>query len=311
MTSSLTVARAPVRIAFALIAAAAGLLLGCEASVAPILSTERAFTMYGTLSSSADTQTVRVYRIGQRLEPTPGQQLGATFTSEDLETGTVRTWNDSVHTEPDGQRVHVFWAPFSVDQGSRYRLKVADERDTSSAELTVPPHVEPEGEAPKIAPGSVVKRIRVPAEAPEVASPVTVIYTIRFDAASPQQGVPEAATYAQPELEVPVEKDGDTWLIEIPLDQHFEVMDARFADRRRIDPNWGIYLFGMELRLQIVNEGWTVPGRELTPDLVVEPGVRTNVVNGFGFVGAGYTQTTYIPVSTETKVEAGFRSPPP
>lgn len=287
---------------------AAGLLAACEASVDPILQTDRNFTMYGTLSSSADTQTVRVYPIGARLEPTPGEKLGATFTSENLSTGQVRTWNDSVHTEPDGQRVHVFWSTFSAEQGNEYRLQVSSaERGTTYAELTVPPDVEPVGLPAELNPGRVIKRIRIPGAAPEVADPATVIYNLKFDAASPPQGVSPSATLDKTTLEAPVVEEDGTWFVEIPLDKHFEQLDRRYDDQRKIDPNYGIFLFGMELKVQVVSEGWTIPGRELTADLVVQPGVRSNVINGFGFVGAGYTQTTFIETAKEAETAAGFR----
>lgn len=291
-----------------LLAAVVGLVAACEASIDPILKTDRLYTLYGTLSSSADTQTVRVYPIGERLEATPGERLGAAFTSENLETGTVRTWKDSVHTEPDGQRVHVFWSPFTVDRGSSYRLEVSDgRRGTTSVDLTVPPFVEPEPEPAEIAPGSVVKPIRIPAAAPEVASPVTVIYLHKFDMHDPRQGVTYPSTVGEMRLEAPVVQDGDEWVVEIPLDEHFDRLDQLYATQRRLDEQYGIYLFGLEIEFQVVSEGWTIPGREMTPELVVEPGVRTNVENGFGFVGAGYSQRRFIPTSKENEVEAGFR----
>ena len=286
----------------------AGILAGCEASVDPILSTDRNFTMYGTLSSSSDTQTVRVYPIGARLEPTPGEKLGATFTSENLTTGEVRTWNDSVHTEPDGQRVHVFWSEFAAERGQNYRLEVSSaERGTTHADLTVPPDVEAVGMPAEFSPGRVIKRVRIPGAAPEVADPATVIYNLKFDAASPQQGVPPPATLDKTTLEAPVVKEDGTWYVEIPLDQHFEALDRRYDTQRRINANYGIFLFGLEVRIQVVSEGWTIPERELTADLVVQPGVRSNVVGGFGFVGAGYTQTTFIETAKDAETAAGFR----
>ena len=50
-----------------------------------------------------------------------------------------------------------------------------------------------------------------------------------------------------------------------------------------------IALRRIELRLLVASEDWDPPGGTFDPDVLVQPGAFSNVENGFGFFGGGFT----------------------
>ena len=74
-----------------------------------------------------------------------------------------------------------------------------------------------------------------------------------------------------------------------------------------LNPQYGLKLLDITLRMVVVNEAWDPPGGRFDPSVLAQPGVLQNVENGYGFVGAGYhLQKNWLPPD-EALEAAGFR----
>jgi hypothetical protein len=287
---------------FAAFVLAAAVLGGCEESVDPILGTERAFSVYGFLDPRADTQAVRVFPIEGRLERTRPDPLDAVVTAEALDTGVQTVWTDTLvryqsPLYPDAYG-HVFFARMAVAHEQAYRLTVSrSDGVTAAATVTVPPVAEPTVR-PSVTEGF---EIRIPvfwARAPRL-NQIEVAYQLTVNGRATEVAIPYAAARQRPE--------GDG-----------VVMDVQFRDdaltiRRTVNSGLGgrIALLGIEQRVLVSNAEWAPPGGVYDPDVLVQPGVFSNVEDGFGFFGAGYPDTTsWVPDSTLIR-QVGLEPPPP
>lgn len=280
----------------------AAVLVGCEESVDPILGTDRAYSVYGFLNPRADTQAVRVFPIEGRLERTRPEPLDAAVTSEALDTEARTVWEDTLilyqsplYADTYG---HVFFARLGVEHEQSYRVTVTrSDGVTAAAEVTVPPLATPTVR-PTIAEGF---SIRIPvfwARAPRL-NQIEVAYQLTVDGRATEVVIPYAPSAQQPEA-------GGV------------VMDVQFRDdaltiRRTVNSGLGgrIVLLSIEQRVLVSNAEWEPPGGVYDPDVLVQPGLFSNVEEGFGFLGAGYPDTTsWEPDSTLIR-QVGLEPPPP
>lgn len=283
-------------------------LAGCEESVDPIIGTEKAFSLYGVLTPRRDTQSVRVYTFRSRLRPLKSEPLGASFTSIDLQTGKRRTWQDSLIQEPDSQWAHVYWAPFKVEYGHTYQLKVSDPaRGTATATVEVPPEAELIQQPPITAPISskVVLPVLVKGESFQVRD-VQVAYYIQYS--RPSRGVPLSEITMTITLPYEAQKVAEGWRIEILLHEAYRELERRVYKLRANYSNYGIYLHGATIKMKIMNEEWYPPSGEFDREVLVHPGTMSNVENGFGFVGGGYPLSKVLQIDKDLLDKAGFRS---
>lgn len=286
------------------------LYTGCEEDVVAVLGEDRAFSMYGVLNPLADTQKVLVYPIENTLNAAPEFPLPATVTSTDLTTGAVRTWIDSLDPGPSGDEpAHLFWSPFRVEYGHRYRIEVTStETDArSSAELLVPPKS-------AFVPGEpltltrVVQPVRVPGGVPRLMrleAEFWVLYAIGFTATG-------GPILEQRRHTIPYgdhqRRQGEDWIVSVDLsDAYITLRDLVRADTR-YQSSWGVGLGSITLRGIAANEAWNPPEGIFDADVLVQPGTLSNVENGFGFIGAGYRmEKEWVPVDSIV-ARSGFRA---
>lgn len=295
------------RIVFALVIGCAVLLGGCETAVDPIVGTERAFSLYGVLQPRADTQWVRVYPIEEQLTPTPSTPLEATVRSTALETGQMQTWRDSVIRDPSGDNAHVYWRPFRVDHGRTYRLEVTGPQGRTQVEVDVPASAELVLQSPEINVTGVTVPVLVDNDVPRLLH-LEIEYFFRYDFESTGGGEP-------PTLRATRSYDGSQrrtdngWIIPIDLQRDFLILREQLDNANLWNPQHGLVMINMTLRLAVVNEEWNPPDGTFDANVLVQPGTMSNVENGFGFVGAGYRlEKTWTP-ATETLTEAGWTDP--
>lgn len=292
----------------------AGALWGCDTAVDLADEPTRAFTLWGAVNPQADTQTIKVFPMGTRLERIKREEFPATLTSENLETGRTRTWRDSLVREKNGRRTHVYWAPFSPEYDHSFRIEASsEEQGTASATPAIPPWVELEVLSIDAFQGV---EVRVPPEAPQVLPRATLYYTVKFGTAQPDAEDPvepeDVITTVQ--LTVPVERQGDGWLVETQLDEDAHKVDRRLEyarDTLGIPPRekpgcCKLDLLDFHVEVQIVDRAWTFPGDTLHRASVTQPDALSNVENGFGLVGAGYDQLIEVEVPEEVGEDAGF-----
>lgn len=285
-------------------------LVGCETSVDPVVGTDKAFSLFGVLQPRSDTQWVRVYPIEDRLEPASPDSLAATFTSTELDGERAKrvTWRDSLIQEEDGRYAHVFWAPFRVSYDRTYRLEVTGDDGGAQVEVSVPRKAslalqEAQAETPP-----VVVPVLVNDDVPRLIN-LEVEYYFQYELrenVGPNVKITGRVVLPYDDAQRRVEEG---WIVPINLSEDYKTLREQLVNLELWNPEVGIIMRNLTLRLDVVNEEWNPPGGELDPEVLVEPGVMSNVEGGFGFVGAGYRLTKQWTPSIEVLTRAGWTDP--
>ncbi len=273
----------------------------CEEDVVAVLGTELPFSMFGVLTPQSDTQWVRVFPIEGRLEPAPPGPLDAQFTSTDLLTGEQRVWQDSLIQEENGQFAHVYWSSFAAPFGRAYRLEV--ERSDGAAS-----HVEVEvpGPATLVLPARTdlaPPLLTVFVQGTDVPNLIRIEVTYRYRYLTPAGIEIGTATLTYDGKQRRV---AGGWVIDLTPRGDLRTLQRLIEQNTTVDPNIGLKLAKLTIRLIVANAEWDPPGGVFDADVLVQPGTLTNVENGFGFVGAGYRLSgTWIPLDTIIVGDAG------
>ena len=245
---------------------------GCEEEFTPIIDTGRPFTLWGTLDPREGVQKIRVVPIRLQLDAEVGT-ADATVVAENLGTGAMYTWRDSIVAYPDGPAGFVYLSDFTPDYGERYRI-TATRADgvASTVFLEIPPIVEPFVSVPE-GPIGLVELPVFWLGAPRVnAAEVT------YGALGPSCGE-TPITLALEESEVEPAKFG--WVTNLPLSRHAAEIKGRLGSNATVGR--------ITVHALVTNAEWKPPfGFTFDPDITVEPGTVSNVQNGFGFVGGAY-----------------------
>jgi len=125
----------------------APVVAACDQSFEPIAPSELAFSVFGYLDASADTQWVRVLPI-RPLAVTSRDELGVTVTLEHLGTGRIVELRDSLfkfslYADPDlgseGAYAHNFWTLEKIEPGATYRFSARQEgQEPAEAVVEIP-----------------------------------------------------------------------------------------------------------------------------------------------------------------------------
>ncbi len=277
---------------------------GCEEDVTAVVGIDRPFTAYGVLNPEADTQKVRVFPITTLLEKDRSERIDAVVSSVDQATGARTAWRDSLVRYADGSVGHLFWAPFRAAYGHTYRVEVAptDGGGASSyAGVVVPPRIEAVVEpATGLAPQISIP-VQINGEAPRLIQ-VTADYYVRYDSL----GFP-VTTISIPYTSRMVKTAGG-WRVQLDLDDDYRAVELDLRARNLYRQRYGIALLTITLRAMVVDAAWNPPNGVFDANVLVEPGVMTNVENGFGFIGSGYYfSKTWLPDRAAIRA-VGFRT---
>jgi hypothetical protein len=122
----------------------AAVVAACDESFDPTAPSDFAFSVFGYLDASADTQWIRVMPI-RPLKVTSRDALGATVTLEHLGTGRIIELRDSLFrfsssSDPDiGAYVHNFWTAEAIEPGAAYRFSARREgKEPAEAVVEIP-----------------------------------------------------------------------------------------------------------------------------------------------------------------------------
>jgi len=141
------VRRRPRSFALAACIGAALVAAACDDSFQPTQPTELAFSVFGYLDASADTQWIRVQPI-RTLKVTSPDPLVASVTLEEVGTGRIIELRDSLfafssYSDPDlgseGAYVHNFWTTEPIEPGATYRFVATREgKEPAEAVVAIP-----------------------------------------------------------------------------------------------------------------------------------------------------------------------------
>lgn len=262
------------RLAALILVLTAGLVLtACEEGVDPLLESDRHYSLYGFLNMNRDTQYVRVDEIRPTLRLTDPSPLDARVTSTDQVTGEVVVWRDSVFAFSDGTYAHLFYAPFRVIPTHTYRLLVErGDGATTWVETRIPdrPQAQVQPAVTRVVNQATLSSQAVVWEGITREPDSTAVwYRFFSEAGKPliDEKLPPKRVQLTPEgLEVQIDltADRDTLLERVG---------------RRV-------LLGMGMTIILRNAEWDPPGEGFDPRVLSQPGVFSNVRQGFGFVGA-------------------------
>lgn len=277
---------------------------GCEEDVTAILGTEYPYSLYGVFTPGPDTQWVRVFEVRDRLELTKPEPLDAQFVSMNLGTGETIVWQDSVTQDERGQFSHVFWAPFAVDYDEAYRIEVTrSDGQQSHVEVRIPPA----STLVELEPSTTFRQVSQPVLV-EGATDRLIRIELSYDITYAPGGGGDT------DLGVTVSYDGkqrmtdDGWVVDVGLSDDIQLLREELARTGNWFPSFGVALNSLSLRLMVVDDAWNPPDGTFDPNVLVQPGTLSNVVNGFGFVGAGYRLERIWRPPGDVLVQAGFRS---
>lgn len=249
-----------------------------------------------------DTQSVREYPV--EAYPTLGNPdpFSANVYSTDLETGQRLRWNDTLLTEPSGQYSHIFWAPFRAEYGHIYNVEVIRSSDGARtfADVRVPNPV-----TARIGDQSSARAVELIIEDPNIRALNAEVEYVLGNIFSTCDILRNTFSYKGQERLV---ENG--WLVEVNLvenrfDLLFDCGGITTIPRPYCPPGY-VPIHPIDLHLLIGDAAWNPPGGVLSPHIISQPGVMTNVENGFGFVGAGYRTVIRFYPADETLQKACF-----
>ena len=274
-----------------ILAAVAGTLLLCSAcreSVDTRLDIDYPYTVFGILNPKSDTHAVRVFEIQDNIALVRPEPLDATVATTQLDIGSRVAWTDSVVQLYDGDYRHVFWSTFEANAGETYRLEVTrSDGETTQAVTTVPPPVALETlEADTLRPGQAIMPVLIRGNPPAMPRIDVEYILVGFNpGGSDPIFKPLTFNYIGRTIASP---DGFVLNIDLRAD-YLDIY--RFFDADNEVTTDIIDLREMTVTVHVGDHQWVSPVDVFDPDYLVEPGAFSNVENGFGFFGSGYTES--------------------
>lgn len=272
------------------------LVAGCDSTeVDPFLDSDRYFSVYGSIDMQLREQYLRVVPVDTIFGARP-DDIDAIVTTTDLITGEIEVWRDSLFTFDDGRIGHVFISNFRIRAGHTYRLEVErSDGALSWAETTVPLE-------PKAIVGESI--VTSPPESPLPTGFQRIFWEglttepYRVDVYYRYRSIP-GNPFIDVAVPYPTESASED------TSQGWEVMVNYSTDRDTLNEaigGLGLRLAGLAMRVVVLADDWVPPGGVWDPEVLSQPGVFSNVNNGFGFFGsAGRYSVEWIPRNREVR----------
>ena len=278
------------RIAAALLVAAT-VTTGCDVSIDVPEITAR-YTLWGALDPSADVQLLRVVAVTDTVSAGSLAPLGATVRSVDLVTGAEATWADTTIVFEDSTVGHVYRAAFRPAFGSRHLVTVtAPDGAETTALVAIPAATEPVLDVPTVSGGATYTAFWP--GTPRLNA-VRLTYVL-------SDGNCNVYSHTR-DFDGLVEPGEFGWTTTFSLRDESGPVRAAFSGA-------ALTVRRITLSGEVASEDWRPPGGVFDPDVLIEPGVLSNVTGGFGFVGGAYrTSVEWVPTAIELRT-TGFESP--
>ena len=261
---------------------------GCRETVDTRLEIEQPFSIFGIINPKSDTHAVRLFEIKTHITLVQPQPIDAVVTTTRMDTGERQAWQDSVVRLDNRDYRHVYWATFGANAGETYRLEVVrSDGATSTAITTVPPPISLEPlEADTLKPGEAIMPVLIRGNAPTLPR-IDVEYVIVGFAPGGSSPIfrPIVFNYATQQVPHP-----DGFLLNIDMFQDYTEI-YRVFDRDNSVSTDIIDLRQINVTIHVGDKNWASPIGVFDAEYLVEPGTFSNVDNGFGYFGSGYTES--------------------
>lgn len=264
------------------------LFSACSETVETRLQLEYPFSVFGIINPKADTHAVRIFEIKQNIALVRPDPIDAHVTTTQMQSGEVYTWRDSVIQLEDGDYRHVYWSEFKASMGETYHLKVrrSDGAETEAI-TTVPPPVNLEVLEPDtLKLGQTLMPLFIEGSPPTLPRIDVEYVLVGFDEnGSNPIFKPVVFNYAR--LAVP---EAGGFILNIDLRADYLDIYQLFDQDDNVSTNI-IDLREINVTVHVGDSQWISPVGFFDENFLVEPGSFSNVENGFGYFGSGYTES--------------------
>ncbi len=273
---------------------------GCSETVSPIVGEEPPFTIYRYLDPTTDAQIVRIIPIAETIDEVDRLDVDATVRTIHMDSGEAIVWQKTSVSYPDSTQGVVFRANFRPEHNSAYRLEVSNtEGELITAETVVPELIEiaPIDEGNPFMPGFFVQG----------SDPNLIRIAMNYSAIAMQPGFS-----GLPDVVIPVSVSYKG--TEEPANDGLEIRASLLADRDLILAAMGkvcitspfITVRTAELEFFIGDDEWVPPGGDFDATTLVQPGVFSNIENGYGYFGSGYSVVFSIRLTSNLLQQIGY-----
>ena len=255
---------------------------GCDEAIEGRPEIDQAYTLWGAFDPTLAEQAVRVVRIADTVRAGSGEALDVEVLSVNLDADETTSWRDSLVTYRDGSQGRVYRAALQPAFGSRHEVRVVPrEGPPVTVYVPVPPLVEPLVTPGEGYPGDVRFRVEWPG-APQL-NEIRLTYEVAIG----------NATVERFTLPFPgeIQETDAGWTLVLRLER--DSGDLRDLIQRRPAYQTGplpvLYLYRLRVDVDVASETWRIPEVVRNDEVLrIQPEAFTNVVNGYGFVGASY-----------------------
>ncbi|MYH08365.1 MAG: DUF4249 family protein [Rhodothermaceae bacterium] len=288
-----------------LVLATAVLLLfsACSETVETRLEIEYPFSVFGIINPKTDTHAVRIFEIKNNISVIRPEPIDATVRTIHMQTGDIQVWRDSVIQLEDGDFRHVYWSAFEAEAEETYHL-VVERSDGAKSEAitTVPPPTELILLEPDtLRPGEAFMPLLVRGSPPTLPRVDVEYILVGFNPnGSDPIFKPLVFNYAG---RATPESEG--FLLNIDLREDYLDIYRLFDADNDVTPDI-IDLREMHVTVHVGDAKWVSPVGVFDEDFLVEPGIFSNVENGFGYFGSGYTEVVSFRPPLALLRRAGF-----
>ena len=279
------------------------LLAACRETINTRLDIDQPYSLFGMMNPKSDTHAVRLFEIKSNIALVRPDPLDAAVSTTNLDTGVRTIWEDSVVTLEDGDYRHVFWAAFEASGGETYRLEVARSDGATSAAVTTVPHpvvLEPL-EPDTLKPAQALMPLLIRGSPPALPR-IDVEYILVGFGEGGSDPIFKSLLFNYVGEPDPVPEG---FLLEVDLIRDYNEIYRAFNEDNSVTTDI-IDLRQINVTVHVGDQNWVSPIGVFDPDYLVEPGSFSNVENGFGYFGSGFTEfVTFRPPLTLIR-RAGF-----
>ena len=273
---------------------------GCDETVNPIVGEERPVTVFGYLDPTSDRQILRLIPITASIQELERQNVDADVQTIHESTGAVQTWSPVSVAYSDSSVGTVYEAFFTPEYAQTYRLEILSrEGSLTHAVTTIPPELEitQDTDGNPLRPGFFI-----PGELPNLVQ-MDMVYEVMAmqPVVSTAENVLLPIRISYKDTQLPA--DGG-WRLAADLRDDFDLIGDELRTFCITTPF--IALRSSAFVFFVGDAAWVPPGASFDPALIAQPGVFSNVENGYGYFGSGYEKKFQFRLSESARVQLGF-----
>ncbi len=274
----------------------AAVLSSCsDTTIDPFQNEGNYYTVYGFLDELEDDHVLRVIPVTRRAErimspSDPQANIDAEVFTTDLNSGVRTRWTHSLERLSDDSYGHIYRAHFLVRAQKRYKLEIIRSDGAVTTATTKVPYI---NRADLFELGPEVfsedsSLVYMDIVIPEIPSPWGILAIYGWG------GGGELDDRINRRIYVPYGRSGERtadggWALRLNIseDQQYVRADVlKSIENNRITARSEVGISHTGFQIRILDEGWDPKNGIFDPELLSQPGVMSNVENGYGYFGS-------------------------